>query len=69
MRVRRVVAILATAVSLTCATGMLVSAGGCSGSSDTQAPTAKDDESKKLLEERIKENQEKAASAKGRTKK
>ena len=33
MRVGRVVAMLATAVSLTFATALLVSAGGCSGSS------------------------------------
>jgi hypothetical protein len=60
---------MATAMCLAFATGMLVSAGGCSGPAETQAPTARDDESQKLLQARIKENQEKAAAAKGRTKK
>jgi hypothetical protein len=55
MRVGRVVAILTTSVSLTFATALLVSAGGCSGSSTTESVGSKE-ESKKLLEERIKEH-------------
>jgi hypothetical protein len=55
MRAGRVVAILATAVSLTFAAALLGSAGGCSGSSGT-GPAASDDEGQKLLQERMKEN-------------
>lgn len=55
MRVGRVVAMLATAVSLTFATALLVSAGGCSGSSGS-APAGRDEESQKLLQEKMKEN-------------
>ena len=57
MRVGRVVAILTTAVSLTFATALLVSAGGCSGSGGS-GPGGSGNEGKKLLEERIKENKE-----------
>jgi hypothetical protein len=55
MRAGRVVAILATAVSLTFGTALLVSAGGCSGSSST-APAGQDEEGQKLLQERMKAN-------------
>jgi hypothetical protein len=56
MRVGRVGAILTTAVSLTFATALLVSAGGCSGS-DGSGAGGGSDEGKKLLEQRIKDNQ------------
>jgi hypothetical protein len=56
MRAGRVVAILTTALSLTFAAALLVSAGGCSGSSGT-GPAGRDDEGQKLLQERMKENQ------------
>jgi hypothetical protein len=42
-------------VSLTFATALLVSAGGCSGSDGT-SPGGSNEESKKLVEERVKEN-------------
>ena len=56
MRVGRVVAILATAVSLAFATAFLFSAGGCSGSSGSgpEGVTKR----AKLLQERMKENKE-----------
>jgi len=57
MRVGRFVAILTTVVSLTYASALLVSAGGCSGSSGTATGPAKgDEEGQKLLQERMKEN-------------
>jgi hypothetical protein len=55
MRVGRVVAILATVVSLTFGTALLMSAGGCSGSSGS-APAGSAEEGQKLLQERMKEN-------------
>jgi hypothetical protein len=58
MRAGRVAAILATAASLTFASALLISAGGCSGSSGTATGPAKggDEEGQKLLAERMKEN-------------
>jgi hypothetical protein len=57
MRVGRVLAVLTTVMSLTFATALLVSTGGCSGSNGSGGG-ATSEEGKKLLEERIKENKE-----------
>jgi hypothetical protein len=57
MQVGRAVAILTTVVSLTVASALVVSAGGCSGSSGPgAAPAGSDEEGQKLLQERMKEN-------------
>ena len=49
--------------------GMLVSTGGCSGSSDMQGPAGRDEEGQKLLQERMKENMAKKGAMKGQRKK
>ena len=68
MRVGRLVAVLATVVSLTFATGMLLTAGGCSGSSGTTGPAGVDAEGQKVMQDRVKENQAKQGGLKGHKK-
>jgi hypothetical protein len=68
LRVGRLVAVLAAGVSISLATGMLVSTGGCSGASDMQGPAGRDEEGQKLLQERMKENMAKKGVLKGQKK-
>jgi hypothetical protein len=68
MRFRRVVAVLALIGSLTFATGMLISAGGCSGSSQSGAPATQDEEAQKIGQAKMKEYMANKAASKGQKK-
>jgi hypothetical protein len=55
MRVGRIVAVVAMITSLTFGAGMLITAGGCSGSSGSGGPVAIDEATQKATQEKMRE--------------
>jgi len=68
MRVGRILAALAMALSFSFVAGTLVSTGGCSGSSGTLGQAERDEAGEKVLQEKMQEYMAKKAATKSQKK-
>ncbi len=69
MRLGRVFAVLSLVGALALPCGLLISAGGCSGSSETTGQAVPDEEGQKLVQDKMKEFMAKKDPVKGQKKK